>query len=99
MVKCKPRGAHTKDYIPPKLKQGRTFDCFKDYVCQNNISHWVEMDLVIGRISGKVIMTFDFTLCNFMFGILLDNKTSAAVAAAIRNLKARLLDNGISFEK
>ena len=97
VVKFKPRRAHAKDYIPPKLKQGRTFDCFEDYICQNSISHWVEMDLVIGRIGGKVIMTFDFTLCNFMFGILLDNKSSVAAATAIRNLKARLLEKGISF--
>lgn len=55
------------------------------------------MDLVIGRIGGKVILTFDFTFCNFMFGILLDNKTSAAVAAAIHNLKARLMKKGFSF--
>ena len=55
------------------------------------------MDLVIGRIGGKVILTFDFTFCNFMFGILLDNKKSAAVAAAIHNLKACLLKKGLSF--
>ena len=97
VVKFKPRRAHAKDYIPPKLKQGRTFDCFEEFISLNAITHWVEMDLVIGRVGGKVIMTFDFTLCNFMFGILLDNKTSVAAAAAIRNLKARLIDNGISF--
>lgn len=97
VVKFKPRRARAKDYIPPKLKQGRTFDCFEDYIDQNNLSHWVEMDLVIGRIGGKVIMTFDFTLCNFMFGILLDSKTSAAAATAIRKLKVRLLEKGISF--
>ena len=97
VVKFKPRRAHSRDYIPPRLKQGRTFDCFEEFISQNDITHWVEMDLVIGRIGGKVIMTFDFTFCNFMFGILLDNKSSAAVAAAIRNLKARLLEKDISF--
>lgn len=97
VVKFKSRRSHAKDYVPAKLKQGRTFDCFEAYIEENDIHHWVEMDLVIGRPGGKVIMTFDFTFCNFMFGILLDNKTSAAASAAIRSLKARLLEHGISF--
>jgi hypothetical protein len=50
----------------------------------------VEMDTVIGRIGGKVIMTFDFTFCNFMFGLLLDDKTAAEAANKIRALKKRL---------
>ena len=97
VVKFKPRRPHAKDYIPAKLKQGRTFDCFESYIEENNIDHWVEMDLIIGRPGGKTIMTFDFTFCNFMFGILLDNKSSAAVSAAIRTLKARLLENDLPF--
>ena len=57
----------------------------------------MELDLVIGRPGGKVLMTFDFTFCNFMFGILLDNKASATVAAAFQALKAKLLDAGFFF--
>lgn len=97
VVKFKPRSSHVKDYVPPKLKQGRTFDCFEAYVAENSLSHWVEMDTVIGRIGGKVIMTFDFTFCNFMFGILLENKTAAVAAKAIRDLKARLSENNFAF--
>jgi IS30 family transposase len=48
------------------------------------------MDTVIGRIGGKVIMTFHFTQMNFMFGLLLDDKTSAVAAAKVRALKKRL---------
>ena len=55
------------------------------------------MDLVIGRPGGKVVMTFDFTFCNFMFGILLDNKQAATVSAAILSLKQRLSETGFSF--
>lgn len=52
---------------------------------------------MIGRIGGKVIMTFDFTLCNFMFGLLLDDKTSAEAALKIRSLKENLSRRGIRF--
>jgi hypothetical protein len=63
---------------------------YKDFLCEleeNPGVRVVEMDTVIGRIGGKVIMTFDFTFCNFMFGILLENKTAAAAANANRNTK------------
>jgi IS30 family transposase len=55
------------------------------------------MDTVIGRIGGKVIMTLDFTFCNFMVGILLDNKTSSEVATKVRRLKVELSSGGVSF--
>jgi len=55
------------------------------------------MDTVIGRAGGKVIMTFDFTFCNFMFGLLLDDKTAAEVTIKIRALKAKLCESNIRF--
>ena len=97
VVKFKPRRTSAKDYVPPKLKQGRTFDCFEDFIAQNDMSHWVEMDLLIGRPGGKAILTFDFTFCNFMFGILLDNKSAAVTGQAVRSLKTRLSNAGLSF--
>jgi hypothetical protein len=35
-------------------------------------------------------MTFDFTFCNFMFGLLMDDKTAAEAALRIRSLKGAL---------
>jgi IS30 family transposase len=55
------------------------------------------MDTVIGRVGGKVIMTFDFTFCNFMFGLLLDDKTAAEAALRIRALKKSFNNNKIRF--
>ena|GEM_PF-4757627 len=52
---------------------------------------------VIGRISGKVILTLHFTLCNFMLGVLLDNKTSAEVSTKLIALKKLFADNGVKF--
>ena len=97
VVKFKPRKTTRKVSIPKALKEGRTFDCFEQYCAENNVSFWVELDLVIGRPGGKVLMTFDFTFCNFMFGILLDNKASATIAAAFQALKTKLLEAGFFF--
>ena len=55
------------------------------------------MDTVIGRIGGKVIMTFQFVSVDFMFGILLDNKTAAEAGAKITTLKRKLQKYGFRF--
>jgi len=77
VVKFKPRRKHKEDYIPKAAKIGRTYDDFLAFVEESSISSWVEMDTVIGRIGGKTILTLDFTFCNFMIGLLLDDKTAA----------------------
>jgi len=56
-----------------------------------------EMDTVIGRPGGKVIMTFQFVNVDFMFALLLDNKTAAEAGAKVTALKHRLRDSGYSF--
>jgi len=90
VVKFKPRKQSRTPGIPKKLKVGRTFADFLAYTDEHEIQHWVEMDTVIGRVGGKVIMTFHFTQMNFMFGLLVNDKTSAEAAAKIRALKKKL---------
>ena len=97
VAKFKPRKQHKGDYIPKAAKVGRTYSDFRMFIEENHIKHWVEMDTVIGRIGGKVIMTFDFTFCNFMFGLLLDNKTAAEAASKVTTLKKALQDGGVRF--
>ena len=96
-VKFKPRKAQYKEYIPKSLKIGRTFEDFTLFREENGVVSWVEMDTVIGRSGGKVILTLDFTFCNFMVGLLLDNKTSAEAANKVIALKERLKKCGLSF--
>jgi IS30 family transposase len=55
------------------------------------------MDTVIGRIGGKVIMTLDFTFCNFMAGLLLDDRSALSVSTRIRSLKSAFAENGLCF--
>ncbi len=98
-VKFKPRKSHREEYVPKAIKKGRTFSDFQDYVSAHEIDSWVEMDTVIGSPGGKVILTFDFTSCNFMFGLLLNNKTALETGEKIQAFKRRLLDHGVSFKE
>ena len=97
VAKFKARKQHRADSVPKALREGRTYADFLAFTCERGITSWVEMDTVIGRIGGKVIMTFDFTLGNFMFGLLLEDKTAAEAAAKIHALKMRLHEGKVCF--
>ena len=97
VVKFKARKQGSPEYVPKAAKVGRTFEDFQAFILEADISSWVEMDTVIGRIGGKVILTFDFTFCNFMFGLLLENKTALAVAQKVTGLKTKLAEQELRF--
>lgn len=97
VVKFKVRRQRRPDSVPKAVREGRTYADFLAFVEENDMTSWVEMDTVIGRIGGKVIMTFDFTFCNFMFGLLMDDKTAAEGALKIRALKEKMQAGGVRF--
>jgi IS30 family transposase len=97
VVKFKMRKMRRADAVPKAIREGRTYADFLVFTGERNIKSWVEMDTVIGRVGGKAIMTFDFTFCNFMFGLLLDDKTAAEAAAKIHTLKIKLQENNFRF--
>lgn len=97
VVKFKARRQRKEDFISKSARLGRSHDDFLAFLEENAVSSWVEMDTVIGRVGGKVILTFDFTFCNFMFGLLLEDRTAMEVADKIRSLKTRLASNNIRF--
>lgn len=96
-VKFKPRHSKTNEFVPHWAKNGRTYNDFLEYIAENNISNFVEMDTVIGRVGGKAILTLHFNAFNFMVGILIDNKTAAETASKICALKENLKSCGFSF--
>jgi IS30 family transposase len=96
-VKFKARRSRRDEYVPKALKIGRAYEDFLAFTEENDIIAWIEMDTVIGRIGGKVIMTLHFTFCNFMIGLLLENKTSAQVAEKVSLLKETFAANQIQF--
>jgi IS30 family transposase len=97
VVKFKSRKQYRADSVPKAVRVGRTYDDFMAFVDDNDLKSWVEMDTLIGRQGGKVIVTFDFTFCNFMFGLLLENKSADEVASKIRTLKLTLNTAEIRF--
>ena len=96
-VKFKPRKQRKADYVPARVKTGRTYDDYVAYMADNNLESHVELDTVIGRPGGKVIMTIHFCACNFMVGLLMDNKTAAEGATKFSALKSRLRKEGVSI--
>ena len=97
VVKFKSRRQRQPDYIPKAAKVGRTYEDFKAFVNDNGVKSWVEMDTVIGRVGGKVILTLDFTFCNFMAAFLLDAKTAAEASGKIKEIKANFAAFGFRF--
>jgi IS30 family transposase len=96
-VKFKQRRLKRQDYIPKGLKIGRTYNDFLAYKNEHDLATWWEMDTVIGRIGGKCILTFCFIPCNFMFGLLLDNKSAPETAEKIKGLKKIFRADGLKF--
>ena len=95
-VKFKPRRSSHSAYVPAGIKVGRSFDDFNAFMEEKHLEFCFEMDTVIGRPGGKVILTMIATNCNFMFGLLLDNKTAVEAASRFSDLKARLRSSGFS---
>ena len=96
-VKFKPRRPKPNEYVPKKAREGRTFADYLAFVEQGPDLTAVQLDTVIGRPGGKVIMTIHFIQPDFMCGLLMENKTAAEAARQIRELKRRLSDHGFSF--
>lgn len=96
-VKFRPRKTEKESYVPRKAKIGRTFEDFNAYLEETGIRDYIEMDTVIGEPGGKVLITFDFTFCNFMFALLSSNKTAGEVSRQITALKEKLLEHGKTF--
>ena len=96
-VKFKERKTSRPDRVPACVRKDRTYEDFLTFVEDNPGIPVVELDTVIGRVGGKLIMTLHFVNCDFMIGILLENKTAAEAASKIKWLKRILLNNGFTF--
>jgi hypothetical protein len=96
-VKFKPRKSNLTETIPFQAKRGRSYSDYLDFIEINSTLPLAQLDTVIGRIGGKVIMTLHLVAQDFMFGLLLDNKTAAEAAEKIQRLKAHLLFSQFRF--
>ena len=96
-VKFKPRRSPHPEYVPKGVKIGRTYDDFLLCLEEHHLERHTELDTLIGREGGKVILTVHFTSCNFMTGLLLPDKTAKSASEAFSSLKNRLRSSGFSI--
>ena len=89
-VKFKERRKSKLPSIPKEAKKGRSYEDFQNYLSLNQLDSWLEMDTVMGRIGGKVLLTFNLSFCNFIFAKLLDNKTALEVTKHLYDIKNTL---------
>ena len=89
-VKFKERRKSKLPSIPKEAKKGRSYEDFQNYLALNQLNYWMEMDTVMGRIGGKVLLTFNLSFCNFIFARLLDNKTALEVTKHLYDIKNTL---------
>ena len=78
--------------IPKEAKKGRSYEDFQNYLTHRQLTSWLEMDTVIGRVGGKVLLTFNLSFCNFIFARLLENKTALEVAKHFYVIKNTLYE-------
>ena len=89
-VKFKNRRKNNLPSIPKEAKKGRSYEDFQNYLSLNQLNYWLEMDTVMGRIGGKVLLTFNLSFCNFIFARILDNKTALEVTKHLYDIKNTL---------
>lgn len=111
-VAYKKRYQHnTNKTILKKIKQGRTYEDYQNYIKHNPDTSIVEMDTVISAIgSNKVLLTFHFVKYHFQLAYVLESKEVINITTCINNLcnqigidnfkklfEVILTDNGLEF--
>jgi IS30 family transposase len=109
---CRVRPRKTKPVVhkvDTGCRIGRTYAEYEAFIKENPVSV-VEMDSVIGRVGGKVLLTLMFTSCDFMLAFIRERNTSQSVIDIFNRLYDRfgeecfsglfpviLTDNGSEF--
>ena len=96
--RLKPRKGKRKVHkLDTKCRQGRTYADYLSYVAEHSMASVVQMDLVIGRIGGKCLLTLHFVRPCFQIARLLPDKTAQSVIDEIKRILAQLGPH--AFEK
>ncbi|HFU4195351.1 TPA: IS30 family transposase, partial [Streptococcus suis] len=61
VVKFRKRRTRNLQPIPKIAKEGRSYEDFQGFLTKNDISYWLEMDTVTGRIGGKLLLTLNLS--------------------------------------
>lgn len=76
--------------VDRKCCVGRTYDKFLEYQHENPDVPVVQMDSVVGKKSGKVLLTIFFSNCDLQLMYLRDRNTAASVTAIFKSLRETL---------
>src|SRR5690606_19323366 len=80
VLRLKPRNRKPIEHkVDSKCRIGRTYDDFNTFLQQHPDVSIVEMDTVIGRVGGKVLLTLLFKSCVLMLAFIRDRNTSQSV--------------------
>jgi len=82
----KPKAREYEHKVEKGCYAGRTFKDYGEFLSRNPGAAPVFMDLVIGRVGGKCLLTLHFVESAFMAGILIPNKCAENVAAVFDGL-------------
>lgn len=110
-VRFKPRKKkRTVFKVDPSCRVGRDYDSFKHFIEQNPDMPITEIDSVLGKTGGKVLLTIHFINCETMFAFLRDHNDAKSVIHVFDSLyqtlghihfcnlfKLCLTDNGSEF--
>ena len=72
---------------------GRSYSEYREYICRNPDFKTVQMDTVIGRKGGKVVLSLFFTSCDVQLFFLRERNTAASVTQVFSELKNKLGDD------
>ena len=86
----KPKSKEYEHKVETGCYIGRTFKDYAEFLSRNPGAMPVFMDLVIGRIGGKCLLTLHFVESAFMVGILIPNKCAENVVAVFDGLHGEL---------
>jgi len=92
---CRLRPRKTKPVehrVDSGCRIGRTYAEYTSFIKQSG-AQAVEMDSVIGRVGGKVLLTLMFKSCDFMMAFLRERNTSQSVIDIFNVLQTRLGDD------
>jgi IS30 family transposase len=83
----KPRSCKSAEHkVDTKCRIGRTYAEFQSFMAEAPDTRVVEMDSVIGRVGGKVLLTLMFRDCGLMLAFLRDHNNSQSVIDIFRLL-------------
>lgn len=80
VCRLKPRRRKSLEHkVDSNCRIGRSYDDYKAYLQQHIDISVVEMDSVIGRTGGKVLLTLMFKSCDLLLAFIRDRNTSQSV--------------------